>query len=131
MMFKFKSNKLVENLTTEIRELEEIVNGIREVVYGVKIDANGVGLDVQKRKDKDKGCKTKIIIKSSHFIIEDTDDGKEAVVKAKYIDRISGKLVFHSCATLGEKVNYCKDILFTIENHLETVNSRLEREKEQ
>lgn len=126
-MYENKSNKLEDNLKNEIKELEELLNRMKRIVY--EIDSEG--LEVRKSKDKDKGCNTRIIIESRHFIIEDTGDSKEAVVKAKYIDRISGRLDIHRRATLQEKINYCEGILDIIENHLETVNSRLEREKEQ
>ncbi len=127
-MCENKSNKLVENLTNEIRELEEVVDRIKGIVYGIEKDRGG--LDVRKSKVKDKRCNTRIVIESRHFIIEDTgDDSKEVVVKAKYIDRISGKLDFHRRATLQEKINYCEEILDIIERHLETVNSRVEREE--
>ena len=127
-MCENKSNKLVENLTNEIRELEEVVDRIKGIVFGIEKDRGG--LDVRKSKVKDKGCNTRIVIESRHFIIEDTgDDSKEVVVKAKYIDRISGKLDIHRRATLQEKINYCEEILDIIERHLETVNSRVEREE--
>lgn len=129
-MCENKSNKLAENLAIEIRGLEEVVDRMKGIVY--EIEKGREGLDVQKSKVKDKGCNTRIVIESRHFIIEDTgEDSKEAVVKAKYIDRISGRLDMHRSATLQEKINYCEGILDIIENHLETVNSRLEREKEQ
>nr|WP_294490093.1 hypothetical protein [uncultured Anaerosporobacter sp.] len=126
-MCENKSNKLAENLEIEIKGLEEVVDRMKGIVYGIEKERGG--LDVQ--KDKDKGCNTRIVIESRHFIIEDTGDSKEAVVKAKYIDRISGRLDMHRSATLQEKINYCEGILDIIENHLETVNSRLEGEKEQ
>lgn len=124
-MCENKSNKLAENLEIEIKGLEEVVDRVKGIVYGIEKERGG--LDVQKVKDK--GCNTRIIIESRHFIIEDTGDSKEAVVKAKYIDRISGRLDIHRRATLQEKINYCEGILDIIENHLETVNSRLERER--